>query len=479
MPAPTVEEKKLIDLINDPRIKRPDYQRPYKWEDRHVLAMLNDIVESKDKSLFGVIILHDKTDDHHDVVDGLQRLTTIALINYALTQEQDSQNEIPAFFDTKNEISRVRVKKNLEIIHAWKKKRSETELQKIRHYINQNCFVVVIHVKELSEAFQMFESQNSKGKKLKAHDLLKAYHYRKTQFNEQNKEKNPIIKWEKTTEKQLCDLFQILFSIRRWSKGFYLEWDLTKENRAEFQGIDIELQNSQGREQNSQDARIKKIVLAQAKEFNKNAIFSTSPIVNGEFFFKWIVFFLSSPFRGFIESVYSNPGKKSQFLGDDKSIIDAFLYDEDYDGRYRRGDEYCRRVFQILLFFYVDRFVNFDDDFLENSQSPHWTYISLLFRYVYKKRIKGYLEDRKNNEVQINTDSTKDSTKKGKRDPAVKLSGLLNELAQDDVFRLFLQMYDLNDFILLEKLSASQEDLKGYLKKRGWKGQQESQNVNG
>lgn len=471
MSAPTVEGKKLIDLINDPRIKRPDYQRPYKWEDRHVLAMLNDVLEGKDKSLFGVIILHDKTDDHYDVVDGLQRLTTIALIDYVLNQDENDQSEIPTFFDTKNEISRVRVKKNLEIIHAWKEKHSEAELQKIKRYIDQNCFVVVIHVKELSEAFQMFESQNSKGKKLKAHDLLKAYHYRKTQFNEQNKEKNPIIEWEKTGEKQLFDLFQILFSVRRWSKGFYLEWDLTKENRTEFQGID-EKPDIKNSKPNSLDARIKKIVLAQAKEFNENSIFSTSAIVNGEFFFKWIVFFLNSPFRGFIESVYSNPEKNSQFLGADKSIINAFLYDEDYNGRYRQGDEYCRRVFQTLLFFYVDRFINFDDDFLENPQSPHWTHISLLFRYVYKKRIKGYL-DHKNNEGQKNTNSNK------KRDSAVKLSGLLKELAQDDVFRLFLQMYDFNDFILLEKLSASQEDLKGYLRTRGWKGQQESQNVNG
>ena len=45
-------------------------------------------------------------------------------------------------------------------------------------YILCSCQVVRIVVKKLNEAFQMFESQNGRGKELEAYNLLKAYHIR-------------------------------------------------------------------------------------------------------------------------------------------------------------------------------------------------------------------------------------------------------------------------------------------------------------
>ena len=46
--------------------------------------------------------------------------------------------------------------------------------------------------KRLSEAFQLFDSQNNRGKSLEPHDLLKAYHLRK-QYSEDEK---IVEKWE-------------------------------------------------------------------------------------------------------------------------------------------------------------------------------------------------------------------------------------------------------------------------------------------
>jgi hypothetical protein len=37
---------------------------------------------------------------------------------------------------------------------------------------------VIINVDKVEEAFQLFDSQNTRGKELDPHDLLKAYHLR-------------------------------------------------------------------------------------------------------------------------------------------------------------------------------------------------------------------------------------------------------------------------------------------------------------
>jgi uncharacterized protein with ParB-like and HNH nuclease domain len=67
--------------------------------------------------------------------------------------------------------------------------------------------MVVVITKELSEAFQFFDSQNSRGKKLYPHDLLKAYHLREMN----NYEVSEIIKnvkiWENMDQKDLSKYY--------------------------------------------------------------------------------------------------------------------------------------------------------------------------------------------------------------------------------------------------------------------------------
>ena len=57
---------------------------------------------------------------------------------------------------------------------------SDSELYELSYYILNKCKVSVIEMPEdkLAEAFQLFDSQNNRGKKLEVHDLLKAYHLR-------------------------------------------------------------------------------------------------------------------------------------------------------------------------------------------------------------------------------------------------------------------------------------------------------------
>ena len=55
--------------------------------------------------------------------------------------------------------------------------------------------MVVIQVGKESEAFQLFDSQNTRGRALDPHDLLKAYHLREMQ-NDKYEMEYAVTKWE-------------------------------------------------------------------------------------------------------------------------------------------------------------------------------------------------------------------------------------------------------------------------------------------
>lgn len=52
------------------------------------------------------------------------------------------------------------------------------ELRDLQEYVKNSCELIVVATNNISEAFQFFDSQNTRGKKLYPHDLLKAYHLR-------------------------------------------------------------------------------------------------------------------------------------------------------------------------------------------------------------------------------------------------------------------------------------------------------------
>ncbi|HEB7542398.1 TPA: DUF262 domain-containing protein, partial [Campylobacter coli] len=62
----------------------PDYQRPYTWGIEQVKILLKDISEQVNKNdqkyLLGSLILHKNNENKFNIVDGQQRLTTLALI---------------------------------------------------------------------------------------------------------------------------------------------------------------------------------------------------------------------------------------------------------------------------------------------------------------------------------------------------------------------------------------------------------------
>jgi uncharacterized protein with ParB-like and HNH nuclease domain len=74
----------------------PPYQRPYKWTQKNVMALFQDLQTHQDKSAYrlGSVVFHQQStvDDSAitplDIVDGQQRTLTLLLVVWALIHQR-------------------------------------------------------------------------------------------------------------------------------------------------------------------------------------------------------------------------------------------------------------------------------------------------------------------------------------------------------------------------------------------------------
>ena len=131
----------------------------------------------KERYRIGSVILHKNGDNFFDIVDGQQRITTLLLLAKAIQKQDCLFNNLLDKLEYKHNDSRDNIIQNFKYIEAWIKDHRANK-DKFWDYIKENCEFVVIVVDDISEAFQMFDSQNGRGKELETYNLLKAYHIR-------------------------------------------------------------------------------------------------------------------------------------------------------------------------------------------------------------------------------------------------------------------------------------------------------------
>ena len=158
-----LENKITKDKNNKPieniQLTIPEYQRPYK-----------EVYRVRTR------ILHVDEKDTYNIVDGQQRTITFALLLKAMGETKIAflrQNLFNNQFNAFNVLNNYR---GLE--RRIKNIKNEKECSDLLDYIKNNCELIVVSTGDISEAFQFFDSQNARGKKLYPHDLLKAYHLR-------------------------------------------------------------------------------------------------------------------------------------------------------------------------------------------------------------------------------------------------------------------------------------------------------------
>ena len=243
--------KKVGELLKEGNLRIPSYQRPYKWNRKHIRNLFYDLRDAMGKKEYqiGSVILHEN-DGYLDIVDGQQRLISISLFLHSLDDLENYKGANQLL--SAEEFGEISCYHASENYNEWKNLTQlvgENEAKDICNFLLENCAVSVIIMpkKRLSEAFQLFDSQNNRGKPLEPHDLLKAYHLRK----EDSEDEKIVEKWEQFVEDKDLSLKELfdkhLFRMRRWSRGdtgltnkrygSYLRF--TEDFIDDFKGVDL------------------------------------------------------------------------------------------------------------------------------------------------------------------------------------------------------------------------------------------------
>ena len=218
-------EIKSVNELLKMNLDIPDYQRPYKWTIQNITDLLSDITNSITdaeryrtgfKYRIGTIIIHNTDKGISDVVDGQQRIISLTLIKQCIEPGFESSILNKEF---SNKVTQTNIHNNYNFIREWFSLKSEETKRSFIKAFADILEVVVISVEKVEEAFQLFDSQNTRGKELDPHDLLKAYHLREMKKYPYEME-HAVTKWEAKDTSQIRDLFDLyLFPIWNWSRG--------------------------------------------------------------------------------------------------------------------------------------------------------------------------------------------------------------------------------------------------------------------
>lgn len=311
----------------------PEYQRPYTWGVQNIMDLLLDIEHAiSEKRLYtdfryriGTVILHKDGDILH-VVDGQQRIISLTLLNYYLDSAFDNSILANDFTDG---ITLRYINQNYQCIKEWFSLRTNEEKESFINAMKDVLEVVVIYVAKASEAFQLFDSQNTRGRALDPHDLLKAYHLREMQGNTYDME-YAVNKWEAKDVTQIRELFSdYLFPIWNWSRG-RKTWAFTDKDIDTYKGISVDCPYTFAR-----------------RTYKAMPCFQiTEPFVAGSDFFEMVDHYLQLMRN--IEAELKN----NQTLAEIRTYFEM--------GQCSIGMKYVRKLYKASLLLYYDRFHMFD-----------------------------------------------------------------------------------------------------------------------
>lgn len=323
----------IYDLLSMDNLAIPDYQRPYKWTKRNINELLTDISKAIEegqkygdsyKYRIGTILIHNSQDGKSYIVDGQQRILSIALVCLYLFPSFRSDLTNHCFTD---DVSKQNIRDNYMFIQQWFTLQSDEEKNRFLEALKRIIEVIVITVNEESEAFQLFDSQNSRGKPLYPHDLLKAYHLREMTSSLYEME-HAVKKWEDEEPNEIKELFSdYIFPIYNWSKK--TKTDTFSDRYIEvFKGADI-----------------KESYTYAMRAFKSSPFFQISePFIAGNDFFEYVGHYIQM-----LRDIKKELEKNGDF-----SAIQEILSDRS------SGLKYCKILFYCALLSYYDRFHCFD-----------------------------------------------------------------------------------------------------------------------
>ena len=330
----------------------PSYQRPYKWTEKNITELILDIQKSIEdgkkysnfKYRVGTVILYRASDTKpYEVVDGQQRLLSFLLLKLYLKPDFTCRLLSTKFSD---KITQKNLHSNAGTIREWFSSVDDATKETFNKALGDTLEVVVLTVNELSEAFQLFDSQNTRGRELYPHDLLKAYHLR--EIHDKYDMQRAVLKWESKEPKAIRELFDnYLFPLWNWSKRLKSR-RFTAAEIDHYKGIEV----SSG--------------YTYAYRANKTMPYFqiVEPIISGRDFFEMVHHYMQM-LHDIKQELIDNSDFAciKELLIDDKSKVGQIKTPADLDKACKSssiGMNHARQLFFCALFCYYDRFHNFD-----------------------------------------------------------------------------------------------------------------------
>ncbi|WP_133407033.1 DUF262 domain-containing protein [Parashewanella tropica] len=366
-------------LLSEP-LSIPSYQRPYKWQGKHVSQLLDDVILHRSKSRYrlGTVVLHqDDKKQQKSIVDGQQRLLTLTLLCSLLDKAR--QFRPPLLEQTfSSKVTRENLQHNAAVIESRIKQLGEADREELIDFILHKCELIVVRLDSLSEAFQFFDSQNARGKELEPFDLLKAFHLREMEHNTEDERTLCVQNWEDsvspdhTRKQSLPSLHTImsdyLFRLRCWADGKPGQL-FSRHNIDVFKGVNLNQKSYPfASAMRALDVQVDQYNLDSVRRWDQQIMgypFQVDQtMLNGKRFFEYIQHYIH---------IY-----KTLFIDDKPELRQLMNIINHYKGRSRKGDHYVRNLFFCAVMHYYDRF---GDDELEKAAR-------LCFVWSYRIRLE-------------------------------------------------------------------------------------------
>lgn len=375
-----------INKILTMELTLPSYQRPYRWSVASTNTLFIDTYEAFKNNLpeyrLGTVILHKDSSNVYNIVDGQQRLTTLSILLYTLGKENQR-----LLREKYSNLSNDAILRNHRVLSRRINELDDDEKEKYTTYLLEQCTMVQIVTDSEQEAFQFFDSQNTRGKELAPHDLLKSYHLREMDNESEELKVQIVSHWENIETNTLNDLFSLyLYPLTQW---FMLRDGLnySSDKITSFKGIkgsnvhNYSLYHKASNLYVEQFNRSGNSELLATNYLNQFQL--TQPLIAGKRFFNY-----SLHYKKLLEQVQTRIKNNHS---------DGELPDQ------RSGDIYIKQLYEAVSLFFADRFgiESLNQSVLQQLYT--WSYSLRLSMYaVYPQTINKYatgLHERVNEEL--------------------------------------------------------------------------------
>ena len=357
------------DLLGPGRtpLRIPDFQRPYSWTPQHARQLVTDIAAAHKRRpdqpyIMGTMILLKRPqEEHFEVVDGQQRLLTLYMLRTLL---RDGRLSDLAAGST-----------HIHLVYQELARLVGEMQDKVAYqdFLDTRAQVLRIVTDDEDEAFQFFDSQNFRGKALRPHDLLKAFHLREMAEASTSEQRAVVEQWEKADENDLDRLFgTYLARIHWWSRNLPAHAFGTGDLDL-FKGVGRATRRLPGAEYH----RAAKAVLPGLQEWAHPTTDATAmrdlkraqhqldaPVVAGKSFFDFAAFMLEESQR--LDKELFSPATSPGVSHPDLSAFRD-------DARFR----YCRELYVAAALYYTNKYSEAD---LAHARRR-------LFRWAYAPRL--------------------------------------------------------------------------------------------